>query len=244
MEKLYKKNELNFAILMILIYVFGTMIAENISSFVGIDKLFTALFNILLTFVFIIWVKKNNLEKKYGLFMPKYPAYKAWYFLPLIIVACFGLIWGVKLNFSKSETIFYVVSMLCVGFIEELIFRGFLFKAMAKTNLSNAIHVSSITFGIGHIVNLFNGADLVETLFQIVFAIVVGYTLVLLFLKGKSLVPCIVFHSLNNALSVIEKSNSEVANMLAISKITYEIIIITVFVVLLVVYCRNCLKKL
>ena len=42
-----------------------------------------------------------------------------------------------------------------------------------------------------------------ETVSQIIFAVFVGFTLVILFRKGKSLVPCIVFHSVFNALSVI-----------------------------------------
>lgn len=61
------------------------------------------------------------------------------------------------------ETALYVLSMLCVGFIEELIFRGFLFKAMAKDGIKSAIIVSSITFGLGHIINLVNGAELLPT---------------------------------------------------------------------------------
>lgn len=40
---------------------------------------------------------------------------------------------------------------------------------MEKNNVKSAIIVSSITFGIGHIVNLLNGADLIPTLFHGVF---------------------------------------------------------------------------
>lgn len=244
MDKLYEKDELKFAIVMIVVYVVGNIIAENISSALGIEKLFAAIFNLILTTILLIWPGRKQLMRKYGLVMPTYPLSKAWYFLPLILVACFGLIGGFQLNFSPLETAFYIVSMICVGFLEELIFRGFLFKAMAKTNLTQAIHVSAITFGIGHIVNLFNGADFIGTIFQIIFAVAVGYTLVLLFYKGGSLLPCIAFHSLNNALSGIEKNNAQVAEMLSISEISLELMTISFFVVLLLVYIRFCLKKL
>ena len=62
--------------------------------------------------------------------------------------------------------------MLCVGFLEEVIFRGLLFQAIAKDNIKSAVIISSVTFGIGHIINLFNGSgmDLVNNLCQIVFA--------------------------------------------------------------------------
>ena len=94
--------------------------------------------------------------------------------------------------------------MCCVGFLEEVIFRGLLFRAMEKDDPKSAIIVSSLTFGIGHIVNLFNGSgkDLPLTILQIIFAVLVGFVLVLIFFHGKSLIPCIVFHSANNALKV------------------------------------------
>ena len=69
--------------------------------------------------------------------------------------------------------------MINVGFIEEVIFRGFLFKMMAKDNLKLAIIVSAVTFGIGHIVNLLNGGDLIPALLQIFYAIALGYLFVI-----------------------------------------------------------------
>ena len=92
--------------------------------------------------------------------------------------------------------------MLCVGFLEEVIFRGLLFKAIAKDNIKSAVIISSVTFGIGHIINLFNGSgmDLVDNLCQIVFAITVGFLLVTIFCRGGSLLPCIIVHSAINTL--------------------------------------------
>ena len=75
---------------------------------------------------------------------------------------------------------------------------------MEKDSLKAAILVSALTFGIGHIVNLFNGSDrsLPSSLVQIVFAVLVGFVLVWIFYHGKSLIPCILFHAANNALKV------------------------------------------
>ena len=93
--------------------------------------------------------------------------------------------------------------MAFVGFAEELIFRGFLFKAMLKDgSVKTAIIVSSITFGLGHIVNLFIGQDLVETLMQMFFAVAVGFIFTMAFYKGGSLWPCILAHSLIDVFSV------------------------------------------
>ena len=97
--------------------------------------------------------------------------------------------------------------MINVGFIEEIIFRGFLFKMMAKDNVKSAIIVSSVTFGIGHIINLLNGADLIPTLMQICYAISIGYLFVIIFYKSKSLIPCIITHSAVNSLSIFNVEN-------------------------------------
>lgn len=106
------------------------------------------------------------------------------------------------LNYSLPETVCRIVCMLCVGFLEEVIFRGLLFTAIAKDNVKSAVVISSVTFGIGHIINLFNGSgmELVSNLCQIVFATAVGFLLVTIFYRGGSLLPCILVHSAINTL--------------------------------------------
>lgn len=114
-----------------------------------------------------------------------------------------GNLWnGAAVNYSAVETVCRIVCMLCVGFLEEVIFRGLLFTAIAKDNIKSAILISSVTFGIGHIINLVNGSgmNLVNNLCQIVFAIAIGFLLVTIFYRGGSLLPCIFTHSAINAL--------------------------------------------
>lgn len=90
--------------------------------------------------------------------------------------------------------------MINVGFIEEVIFSGFLFKMMAKENVKRAMIVSALTFGIGHIVNLLNGAEFVSTIMQVCYAVCLGYLFVVIFYKSKFLIPCIVIHGVINSL--------------------------------------------
>ena len=88
------------------------------------------------------------------------------------------------------------------GYVEEIIFRGFLFKAMAKDNLRTAIIVSAVTFGAGHIVNLANTADTLGVLLQVGYAIVIGFLYTIIVWKGGSLLPCIASHMFVNGTSV------------------------------------------
>ena len=96
------------------------------------------------------------------------------------------------------------LTMFCVGFLEELIFRGLLFQAMARDGMKAAIIVSSVTFGIGHIVNLINGsgAELLPNLLQVMYAMAIGFAFVMIYCRTRSLMPCILVHSIFNGLSV------------------------------------------
>ena len=92
--------------------------------------------------------------------------------------------------------------MFNVGFLEEIIFRGFLFRAMEKDNLKFAVIVSAITFGAGHIVNLANTADTFGVFMQVFYAIAIGFMFTVIAYKGESLWPCILSHMFVNGSSV------------------------------------------
>ncbi len=210
MTKLYQKSEISFAILWIVAYVVLSSIADQLSEAVGVTKSVTAALHIVMSLVLFFWIQKNHLGTKYGFCKPEVPAKRFLYYIPLIIIASTAFWGGFKLKYGFPDAAMYIVSMCCVGFLEEVIFRGLLFRAMEKDNLRSAILVSSLTFGLGHIVNLFNGSSrtLTSSFAQIVFAILVGFVLVWIFYHGKSMIPCILFHSANNALGVFAAEGS------------------------------------
>jgi len=86
---------------------------------------------------------------------------------------------------------------------------------MRKDNTKAAIIVSSITFGIGHIINLINGsgAQLLPNLLQIVYAAAAGFMFVMIYYKTKSLIVCIVAHGLFNAFSVFANEANAMQEM-------------------------------
>lgn len=202
MRKLYERNELTFAIVWIVIYCFVQSLANSLNEQIGIEYSASAVFCVLQSAILLVFLWKNKLLKRYGLCKSSVPARLFYYYVPLFILASGNLWNGFAVNYSLSGTLCRIACMLCVGFIEEVIFRGFLFKAMEKKNPKSAIIVSSITFGAGHLINLFNGSgmDLVNNLCQICFAIAVGFLLVTIFYRGGSLLPCILTHSAINTL--------------------------------------------
>ena len=201
MKRLYKKSELWFSIVWIIIYVVSFGISDYLSSLLGIEKIITAPLSVLLVLFLFVWTKESGLLERYGLKKTEFDHKKYLFFIPLAVVISVNAWTGLQLRFNALETVLFVVSMLCVGFLEELIFRGFLFKALSRESLASAIIISSVTFGIGHIVNLFSGADLISTSLQIGYATAIGFLFTIIFYKSGSLWPCIIAHSLTNALS-------------------------------------------
>jgi membrane protease YdiL (CAAX protease family) len=125
------------------------------------------------------------------------------FYIPLLVLLTANLWYGGAMNQSPLETVLFILSMFCVGFLEEVIFRGLLFQAMAKDGVKSAIIVSSLSFGIGHVVNLINGsgADLLPNLLQVMYAVAIGFAFVMIYCRTGSLMPCIIVHSVFNGLS-------------------------------------------
>lgn len=210
MKKLYQKSELVFAIVWIVAYCILLSLGDNISESIGITKAVTLPIAAALSLILFIYIKKNGLTEKYGFCKSAVKGSKMLFYIPLLLLLTVNLWYGVKMNLSAIETVLYILTMLCVGFLEEAIFRGLLFKAMAKDGLRSAIIVSSVTFGIGHIINLFNGsgAELLPNLLQVGYAMTTGFMLVMIFLKSKSLIYCIAFHGIFNSLSVFSNESA------------------------------------
>lgn len=204
MEKIFKKHETLFCILLIVLYVVTNSFCVQNFGYTSCEGFILNTVLSLLLLGIILILKRSSY---YGLTKVK-DAKKYLYFLPLVLIASVNLWNGFNTTLPAREIAFYILTMINVGFIEEIIFRGFLFRMMEQANLKAALLVSSVTFGIGHIVNLLNGAELLPTLIQICYAVSIGYLFVIIFHKSKSLLPCIITHSAVNVLSVFNVENT------------------------------------
>ena len=226
MKKLYEKSEITFAILWIVIYTAGMGILK--SNF-GLDTPWQMLGLIVLSAAMFLFVNRNGLMEKYGLAGWAKNSKAMLWFIPLWLLSCLNLFSGFSPDYPMPGLIYAAVSMTLVGFVEELLFRGFLFKAMLKDgSVKAAVIISSVTFGLGHILNLFTGQDLIGTLNQVVFAVTVGFVFTLVFYKSGSLWPGILAHSFIDVSSVFASDEgSQHLNM----------ILHIVIIVISVAYC-------
>lgn len=229
MRKFYEKNEVLFAVLWILVYCFATI---PIRGELGDESIWMLIALAVIAAGITVFVKINHLEEKYGLTGWPKNAKKYLYFIPMWILMTGNLWGGFALAYSGAAQVFAVLSMLLIGYVEEMLFRGFLFKALIpKDGVRIAVIISAVTFGIGHIVNLLAGQANLETVIQVFFAIAWGFIFTMVFYKCKSLLPCIFTHGLVDAFSKFSANN-----------ITAEWIYMGATIVAAVVYCSYLVK--
>ena len=204
MKKLYEKNELTFALVWIAVYcvvsipIRGSFGDESAAMLIALAAIAAGL---------LAFVKGFRMEEKYGLVKWQGRAGDYLYFLPVLVLTTGNLWGGVGMAYRGAAQVFAVLSMLLVGVIEELIFRGFLFRALLRRDpVPVAITISAVTFGIGHIVNLLPGQGGLESLIQVFFAVAWGFLFTFLFYKSGSLWVCILVHGL---VDVFAKFTSE-----------------------------------
>lgn len=212
-----------------MIYCVLQSLANPFNEKIGVKYFASAIFGILQSVVLLAFIGKNNLLKRYGLCKSPIPASRFLLYIPLIILATRNFWNGTAFNLNLAGTVCYIACMLCVGFLEEVIFRGLLFKALAKDNVKTAIIISSVTFGLGHLLNLVNGngMGIAENLFQVTGAIAIGFLFVILYYRGGSLLPCIITHSAINITSVF----ANVAELTMEKRIIFQLVLLTITIV-------------
>jgi len=139
LEKLYKKSEVWFAVVFIIAYVIGDSFLIQASESAGIDMIYTIPYNLLLLGIMFAFIGKNNLLGYYGINKVKCKASKLLYYVPLIIIATVNIWFGACLKMSIVATVIYFLAMVITGIVEEMLFRGLLFKAMSKSNIKSAL---------------------------------------------------------------------------------------------------------
>ena len=222
MKKLYEKSELSFALVWIGLYVVVMNIAlqfcggfDDLASKTVQQVLVPVICICVLAVFSTVWIMRSGLSEKYGLccFQGSWKPFL--YFLPLIIMSCVNLKNGLGLNAPAAVSLLMMVNLAVAGYVEEIIFRGFLFRCLAKDNLRSAIIVSAVTFGAGHIVNLANTADTLGVLLQVCYAIMIGFMYTLVVYKGGSLWPCIASHMFVNGSSTFALEQGPFSDFIA-----------------------------
>ena len=158
LNKLYYKSKIWFAVSWIIAYCVLLSVSDGVSAALGVEKSVSLVTALALSAVLLLFLKGRGLLKEYGIRSPEAEPSSMLFYIPVMIMLTANTWSGIALKYSILESMLYILTMICVGFLEEVIFRGLLFGAMVKDNPRAAIIVSGLTFGIGHIINLINGS--------------------------------------------------------------------------------------
>ncbi|MEB2279943.1 CPBP family intramembrane metalloprotease [Lysinibacillus xylanilyticus] len=128
-----------------------------------------------------------------------------------------------KDGFSAKYVFILLLFVIAVGFCEELIFRGLVFKYLSAKGFKVAIIGSSIFFGIGHFTNLLSGQDFIMTLLQVTYACLFGLVSAEIVAKTKSIIFPIVWHATHDFIAFLTDSEQ---NVLAVSIYVFHCLVL------------------
>lgn len=181
------------------VYALVSNIFIPLSEAISVPNSLTAIAYLLLCGIVIFVLYKKGKLKYYGFRSLHSLNYRKLLFcIPMIIIASVNLWSGIHINDTWIQIILVSVCMLCVGFIEELLFRSFLVKALMNKSEALAIIVSGSIFGFIHLLNIFTGADLFSTLLQVLYAMSFGFMCAIFFCRTNNIIPCVLCHSIGN----------------------------------------------
>lgn len=211
MRKLQSRSPVWHAVAWIGIYVLAVNIGDWLSDVIGQPNSATVALLAALSLWLILYLRRNGWLRYYGLGpVARRDFNSTLLYIPLVVIAVMQYTKGLRGDLDLTAVLLIIALMICVGFLEELIFRGMLFRGIQRTsNLTRAIVISGVTFGIGHIVNLARGMTGLNQIIQIGFGVVLGIVLALLFAVTKTIVPLIAFHALLNISGNLTVSNPE-----------------------------------
>lgn len=120
--------------------------------------------------------------------------------------------------------------------IEEIVFRGWILKALQKYGNVVAITISSLVFGIYH-----------GTITQSVPAIFIGIIFAILTIKYKSIIPSIIVHLLSNSLSVVLeliKDYEFITLLIKVFSVIFIVLSIIIIIYYLIIYSKKIFNKI
>ena len=141
---------------------------------------------------------------------PKTTLKKLLLFLPCMAVAInnFPFITFITgeayINSEALHVVLYALLCLCVGYFEEMAFRGCIFSVILQRRGKRLIDVfisivlSSVVFGAIHVLNLFAGASPLSVILQIGYSFLIGGMCSIILIKTSNIWYCVVIHAVYN----------------------------------------------
>lgn len=216
------KNPIIFSIIIATITIGGLILISYITSFIlsGIftettDYYYYFFINEFIIAIFVIGIAYicGNLYtlRRKGVGLLRSFAIGAY---PTVLIILLAFIMYTSELFLGSEILsglhiaIYLGSMLLIGLVEELIFRGVIAEtllnhyATSRQGIWKAVVISGFIFGIAHVGNVLD-AELLGVFVQMAVASVMGMLFTAIYFRSQNLLICILIHAGLDAASLM-----------------------------------------
>lgn len=182
---------------------------------------------VLILGICLILLRKNRWWSDIGLRAP-YQRRLLWLFwLPFVPV--FGnLLDGVHVTDSAQILLFLVMALLS-GFVEEILFRGLILRALLPTGIWRAALLSAALFGSMHILNVLTMSNPVYALLQVGYAAAIGFAYAVLVIRTGTLWPLILAHCLTNFAGFMAANGAGLEGPVALREFVFAASYIVLF---------------
>ncbi|HWI61306.1 MAG TPA: CPBP family intramembrane glutamic endopeptidase [Symbiobacteriaceae bacterium] len=205
MKKLYARNAVLHSLVWLAFYLVLNTITDNLAGAMHIDfNTVSALPNLALAVVCYWFLRSTGISDEIGLSTkPTERSSVMLYYVPLLALPLLNLAYGINTSLSFTQVLLLLAMYSGVGFMEEIIFRGLMFKALEKKwNRYVVVAFISLTFAMGHIVSMAAlGQTSADTLLQVINSLVVGFMFMAVILASGNLTICVIAHVLYNFLA-------------------------------------------
>jgi len=238
MLNLYKKKAVLHSLIWLMAYLAVNTFTANYAGMIGVEPyIISAIPNLLLAVICFFYLIKTNIAGEIGLLAkPTERSATMLFYIPLLALPFLNLLYGINWELSMANLAALLLMYAGVGFMEEVIFRGLMFRALTK-KWSRYVVVTfiSFTFAIGHIVSMVAiDQSAADTVLQIINALVVGFMFMAIILASGNLTICIITHILYNfmaGISLIDNSDTSI--------IVVNLIITVLYFMYLLVKAKN-----
>lgn len=199
---LVQQRPYRFCLLLLLVLIVANAAALAVSRSMGVPVTFVLVFSeLLVAALLVLIVFRLGWWSEIGFTRPERPG-ALWLFAPALLLPLGNLTFGLAPVAARELLLFALLAALS-GFVEEVIFRGLMLRALLVRGERAALLGTSGLFGVAHAGSLAAGSDPLYVVLQIAYSLAIGFSFGAMALRGRLLWPLIAAHGLGNFIAFI-----------------------------------------
>lgn len=211
----------SFLLLFALLVTNGT--AVTVAEIIGAPLTSAVIYSELaLAIILLLVISRLRWWKEIGFKKPE-RSKTVWLFAPAFLLVLGNLTFGIG-EVDAGLLLSFAVLAALSGFVEEVIFRGLMLRALIVRGEWTALVVTSGIFGVAHAGNVLAGSEPLYVMLQLAYSLAIGFGFGAMALRGGLLWPLIIAHGLGNFIALINADEYALGHL-----VTVVIVYIVIF---------------